>query len=169
MPLPRPVYRADTALAELGTAELFVLALTRLWTAAHREPQRTMADWRGGFTAVGIDAEGGESFDYLLQILAAGARRTLDVRQPHCCQLGRDEAWLLRIISLMQHRGCAEGELILAYWLAPAPARVAALHAQRFANALATAELVIPLRHRDAAAPRPPTTTCRDRGLLLVH
>lgn len=169
MSLPRPVYRSDTPLAELGTAELFVIALTRLWAAAHGESARPAMDWRSGFAAVGVAGESSESFDYLLQILAVATRRTLDVRHPHCSTLGRDEAWLLRIISLLQHRSCAEVELILSYWLPPAPVRVASLHAQRFANALAEAELVIPLRHCDAAVPRPIAPSYQNPGLLLVH
>ena len=169
MSLPRPVYRSDTPLAELGTAELFVIALVRLWAVAHSEPRRPATDWRSGFDAVGVASESSESFDYLLQILAMATRRTLDVRHPHCATLGRDEAWLLRIVSLLQHRGGAEVELILSYWLPPAPVRVASLHAQRFADALGAAELVVPLRHCDAAVPRTIPPNYRDPGLLLLH
>lgn len=142
-----PVYAAGTALVDLGTAELFVVTVLRLW--ADPAPP---ADWPGGFRAAGAAAEGAPAFGLLMWIVGGAARRPLDVRERHCPELGRDEGMLLRLISLLQRDRAAEAAAVLAEWLPPAAVRLAAREAQTLSAALADAGLVVPLRHAEAAA-----------------
>jgi hypothetical protein len=148
---PQPfVYADDTDLRALGTAELLVVATLRLWVAEQTDAVG-LPDWRAGFTAARIDRSGVRGFIGLLH-LAARARGVLDVRPPQCRRLGRDEGLLLRLISLAQNRRLAAAGALLAEWLPPAAARLAARRLDAFARALAEVGLGVPLRHAEAAS-----------------
>ncbi len=167
---PRPVYPPDTPLRDLATAELFVVCSLRLWVLAYRDPEGETTDWRRGFVHAGIDVAGANGFDALFRIVAAMARRSLDVRCPLAAHLGRDEAWLLRLVSLLQRLRIAESEAILGDWLPPGAARGALAPAQKFAWALAASGLPVPLRHCEAASLERLTPMAHGaRGLALVH
>src|ERR1700685_3740899 len=97
------VYADDTTLFDLGTAELFVVTVLRLW--ADPAPP---ADWRNEFRVAGMVPEGEPAFGSLMWVVACAARRALDVRERHCPGLGRDEGMLLRLISLLQRDRAVE-------------------------------------------------------------
>lgn len=149
---PQPAYPQDTPIAELRTAELFVLVAVRLWAAPHRDPGRTHPDWRGSFAAAGIDKIGLPGFDALLRILATTALAPLDVRCARCAKLGEDEAWLLQLVSLLQRDRMVEAAAILQQWLPRAGARIALAYAVEFAAAMAGAGLAVPHRPAGVAA-----------------
>ena len=148
----RPSYPQDLAVLELDTAETFVVATARLWAAPHRDPWHPHPDWRGGFRAAGIDADGSHAFDTLFWIVVAGGHRTLDVRCPRCPQLGADEAWLLQLTGYAQLGRPDLAEIALGHWLPATAARAAVVHATIFGNALANAGLMVPL-HRRSSSP----------------
>jgi hypothetical protein len=102
----------------------------RLWAAAWQDPEAGDPDWRGGFTAVGIDFCAVPAFDSLFEIVASSPLRPLDVRCPHCMQVGRDEARFLQLLSLLQRDRVEEAVAILAEWLPPAALRLALLPAE---------------------------------------
>lgn len=172
MPIARPtsVYAVNEPLADLRTAELFVVSSLRLWVLPHRDPTGIHPDWRGGFVAAGIDDVGAPAFDQLFRIVAAAACRSLDVRCLRCARLGEDEGFLLQLMSLLQRERIAAASAILADWLPSAAARMALLPARGFALALVDAGLPIPVRHAEAAsADYLGASGCSDRGLALVQ
>lgn len=171
MPLSRPhsVYRQDAPIAELRVAEVFILTLLRLWAAPHRAPAERHPDWRDGFAAVGIGADGAGAFDTLFRIVLSAARRPLDVRCRHCARLGTDEAGLLQMAMLLQRARRTEAAAILDDWLPPAAARMAMVPAEGFARAVAEAGLVVPLRHCEAADIHCRVPAAQIRGCELVH
>jgi hypothetical protein len=167
---PEPVYPINSPIAELRTAELFLVSSIRLWAAPHLDPAGSHADWRGAFVAAGIEEDGGADFDSLFRIVAGAARRSLDVRCARCRQLGEDEAWLLQLISALQQERRLEAAAILADWLQPAAVQLATRLALGVARAMAGVGLVVPRRHCEAASlHRLVETACVDRGLALVQ
>ena len=145
------VYPADTTLFDLCTAELFIVTVLRLWAPRHGCGVEA-PDWASAFRVAGITREGTAAFGSLMWIIAGAARRALGIRPRHCRGLGHDEGLLLRLISLLQRDRASEAATVLAEWLPPAGARLAAREAGKLANALAGAGLVVPLRHAEAAA-----------------
>jgi hypothetical protein len=168
-PCPPPLYAPNTPLADLRTAELLLVAALRLWMAPYRDPGSAAADWRAGFEAGGIDADGMASFDGLFRIVATTPRRALDVRCPRCAALGRDEGWLLQLIGMLQHGRLTEGTGILGDWLPMAPVRAALPVALTLARSFAVGGLMLPLRHVDAAMVSHRAPASADRGMLLLH
>ena len=141
------VYAKDTTLFDLGTAELFVVTVLRLW--GDRAP---LADWRSAFRAAGMAPGGAPAFGSLMWVVAGAARRALDVRERHSPGLGRDEGMLLRLISLLQRDRVMEAAPVLAEWLPAAAVRLAMREAGVLAAALSGVGLIVPLRHVEAAA-----------------
>ena len=166
MTLPLPVYAGRTPLAELQTAELFVVMSLRLWVAAHRDPTSVALGWRTGFDAAGLDDAGRDAFDALFRTVAATASRSLDVRCPRCGELGEDEGRLLQLLSLLQRRRPGEAAAILSDWMPNAARRLAFVAAQGFAVSLLEGGLAIPLRHAEAGSV---VRAGADRGLALVQ
>jgi hypothetical protein len=158
------VYADDTTLFDLGTAELFVVTVLRLWP----DPV-PLADWRSAFRVAGVPG-GAPAFGSLMWVVAGAARRALDVRERQCRELGRDEGMLLRLISLLQRDRVVEAASVLAEWLPPAGVRLAAREAEILADALAGAGLIVPLRHVEAAAlPRLAVCAHATPGLALLQ
>ncbi len=170
MALPPHVYAPETPLQELGTAELFLVSVARLWLARRRDPDGAGPDWRAGFRAADIGGDGAGAFVGLCRIVGVAARRRLDVRRRADPILGVDEAWFLRIVSLLQHGRAADAAAILTDWLPTAAVRLALPQATRLAAALDAAGLRVPLRHGEAGRRRPHgPAAAAARGLDLVH
>lgn len=148
---PLPVYSTRTFLQELCTPEIFVVMIIRLRAAAERDPLGAHVDWRQGMAAAGVTLEGAAGFDNFMQLLTVIVRWPLDVRSMHCRCLGEGEAWLLQVISLLQHDSYSSAEGMLRRWLPPGVARIAVQHMHSFAHALTSTRLVVPLRHCEAA------------------
>jgi hypothetical protein len=153
MPQPNspPVYADDTSLFDLGTPELFIVTVLRLWAAGRGDPIRP-TDWPSAFRAAGVERRGTSAFGSLMRVVAGAAGRPLDVRARQCRGLGRDEGMLLRLISLMQRDRMVEASTILADWLPPATVRLVTRDARTLAGTLAEAGLTVPLRHAEAAS-----------------
>ena len=167
---PQPVYAANTPLEELGAAELLLVASARLASLPYRDPTGSHPDWRPDFVRAGIDDDGIPAFDALFQIMAATARRSLDVRCLRCAYLGEDEAWLLQLVGLLQRGDSANAAAILADWLPPAAARIALAPAHDLALVMAEGDLRIPHRHAEAAiVHRLAPAAHASRGLALVQ
>jgi hypothetical protein len=167
---PLSVYSAKTHLHDLYTPEIFVVMVIRLRAATEHDPLGVAADWRQGMAAAGVTTEGVAGFDMFMQLLSVIMRWPLDVRNLHCRCLGEGEAWLLQVISLLQHDSEHAAEQILARWLPASLARVAVRHMQNFAVALTTTRLVVPLRHQHLPVfDIVPNTATGLRGRALVH
>lgn len=169
-PCPLPAYSQDVALAELRTAELFVVASARLWVAPLSEPHRAHPDWRQGFRAAAIDGMGFHGFDTLFTIVANAAQRSLDIRSPRRPTLGADEVRLLLLIGLLQTERRDDAAAILDEWLPPAAARAALPAAAAFAQSLALSRLWIPSRPGIEAGEQVHVAAVyANRGLVLVQ
>jgi hypothetical protein len=166
---PPAVYPADTPIAELQTAEMFLVATLRLWAAPHRDPTEHHAHWHQGFAAARLE-DGMTAFDALLRIVATAAQRLLDVRCVHCLHLGEDEAWFLQLISLLQRNRRQDAAMIMADWLPPAAARVALPYGIVLAAAMEGHGLTVP--HRPSGTAHGAGRGCDHVGtprLSLVH
>lgn len=141
----------------------------RQCAAAERDPLGATADWREGMAAAGVATEGTEGFDMFMQLLKVIMRWPLDVRSLHCRCLGEGEAWLLQVISLLQHDNEPAAEQILARWLPATLARVAVRHMRNFALALTTTKLVVPQRHHPMTAFDMRAAATGMRGRALLH
>ena len=150
--LPRPSYAEELAVTELDTAETFVVATARLWAAPHRDPWQPHPDWRDGFRAAAIDADGAHAFDTMFWIVVAGGHRALDIRCARCPRLGQDEGWLLQLVGYAQLGRGDLTELALHRWLPPSACRAALVHATIYGRAMADAGLLVPLHRRNATA-----------------
>ena len=66
MPQPNspPVYADDTSLFDLGTPELFIVTVLRLWAAGRGDPIRP-TDWPSAFRAAGVERRGASAFGSL--------------------------------------------------------------------------------------------------------
>lgn len=156
MPPARPsaAYPENLEIMDLDTTETFVVATARLWAAPHRDPWQVHPDWRDGFRAAGITADGAHAFDALFWIVVAGGLRSLDIRCPRCPRLGADEGLLLRLVAHAQAGRPAQVEATLGAWLPPCAGRAAAVHASIYARALMAAGLLLPVEHRRPAPAR---------------
>ncbi len=165
---PLPVYGPDTLLAELGTAEILLAVSLRLFALPWQEPGRDHPDWRKGLAVGRLPPWTANAFEALFGVVIAATRRPLDVRCLDCPRLGYDEARLLQIVSLLQHRRIAEAEAVLETWLPDAARRFALSPAAALARALRQADLVVPLRH--AIAPNLPAhQLSTNPGLALLQ
>jgi hypothetical protein len=162
-----PPYVAETPLAGLKTAEVFLLTTLRLWLAAHRRAQAP--DWRRGLAAAGLMEDGAPDFDMTLRILVAGVRQ-LDSRAACHPRLSADEARLLRLFGALQR-----GEIgvdILEAWLPSKPLRWLLQYARSFLSVMAAQKLILPDRMPEAGphcALRANLRAFQDRGYILLH
>jgi len=163
----RPAYPEEFEITELDTAETFIVATVRLWAAPHRDPRQSHPDWRGGFRAAGISADGAHAFDTLFWIVVAGGHRSLDIRCPRCPRLGADEAWLLQLVAYAQVGRPDLTEAALAEWLPPGAGRAAVVHASIYGHALMAAGLLVPAEQRRAGTTRAPVATRHGTSLAL--
>lgn len=167
---PEPLHPAETPMAALRTAELFVVASARLWVAGLRDPEGNHPDWQPGFRAAAIEAYGAAGFDGLFTIVAGNAARGLDIRCPRCPRLGGDEAHLLHLLGLLQQQRNDGAAAMLADWLPPAAARAALPAAEAFAHGLAGSGLWIATAPRSAASLQTRIAAAyANRGLVLVQ
>jgi hypothetical protein len=166
---PLPVYSTKTYLQELCTPEIFVVMIIRLHAAAERDPSGAHVDWRQGMAAAGVTLEGADGFDNFMQLLTVIVRWPLDVRSMHCRCLGEGEAWLLQVISLLQHDSYSAAEQILGRWLPPGVARIAVQHMHSFAHSLTSTRLVVPLRYCETALLNTAAHTSAFHALAALH
>ena len=156
-------YALEMPLTELRTAELLVVTTLRLYAASWRERDRLK--WQSGLSAAGLDGEATDAFSDFFAIVAATARRKLDVGCPHCQILSPDEGLFLQLVGSLQRRRTREAAIILDDWIAPeAPSHGLALIGT-FADALARSGLIIPPRHTALCA----ASALHQSGFALLH
>jgi hypothetical protein len=109
------------------------------------------------------------AFERLFAIVAAVPRRPLQIHAPPCAALGADEGRFLQMISLMQRQRHGDVAFLLGDWLPPAGVRLAMPALEDLALALARADLVVPLRHIEAAILDKMMIARGDPGLALIH
>ena len=153
LPEPRPGVCAAHAPAhgrrgamDLDAAELFVTAALRAWVAPHMHPGEVHPDWRELFRLARLGAPAMVAFDGLMSVIAAQAKRMIDV---HCCRcpaLGDDEALMLRLVTALQSGEALPALEILGDWLPDEATAPALLAARRFALSIAEAGLALPRR-----------------------
>lgn len=167
---PAAAYPANAPIAELRTAEMYVVCAARLWVAHYKGAQGASRDLERGFATAGVAEEGLASLCRFFDTVAVAAGRPLDIRCVKCPRLGEDEAALLQMVAYLQHGVERGATTLLEGWVPQAAVRVALAPLAGFAGALADAGLVVLRRHGEAARPElSSVTACPDRGVALVH
>ena len=173
MSFVRPAaYPPNAPVADLRTAELFVLCAVRLWVARFRNSvengEWASHDLERGFAAAGVADEGLAGLCRFFDVVVAAVQKPLDMRCVKCPALGEDEGQLLQAVSLFQHGQADGAAVVLRDWLPAAALRLALDELAQFANAVIDAGLVLPRRHGAAGFTGSPVV-CSDRGVALVH
>lgn len=155
-------------LHELNTAEKLLVVSFRLWALPFAAPDRRHPDWRAGFRAAGIEDAAHTLFDPLLDTLFSASHRVIAVHRSMCVGISLDEREFLRCIGLRQNDRIDGAAQILAEWLPPTAARVAASLVGSLAEALRAAGLVLPLRQFELNTARQ-FPIGMGHGLHLLH
>lgn len=165
-----PVYAPNALVADLRTAEMYVVCAVRLWLANHRGVAGAARDLERGFDMAGVADEGMSGLCRFFDAVAVTASRSLDIRCVRCAHLGADEAVMLQAVSLLQQGFRHSVAMLFADWLPAAALRVALPALADFAAVLAGAGLIVPRRHGAAMGTGVSATMgCSDRGVALVH
>jgi hypothetical protein len=139
-PSPRPTFRADQPVAELGFAEQFVTWAMRVqWTHIGDGRQRSLVLHRA-FDAMDMP-EGASLIAELTEALMRASARPLAFPCPKWRVLTNDEARLLAFIGAMQARDGTPLALCDPLWRSPAHTSSVWPVAQRLALALGAAGL----------------------------
>jgi hypothetical protein len=152
-----PAQAGTRGAMHLGDAELFVVGTLRAWVAPIMRPGQPHPDWQELCRLAGVGTQGTSGFDTLMSVIAAQAKRLIDV---HCCRcpgLGGDEAAMLCLVAALQAGETLAALDVLRDWL-PDVAVGPALHAaRRFALHTGKAGLTLPRRGQVIAFPTPRT------------
>jgi hypothetical protein len=139
-------YEPDMPMTELRSAELFLAGAFRLYASERIDPKRRWPDWRQGFVAAGIAADGVPAFERLFEIITAVPLRPLSVRCIHARFLAEDEGRLLQMVSLSQHGRDEEAAGLLEDWIPPAAVQLALPALRGLSFAMQGAGLSVPCR-----------------------
>lgn len=163
-------YHKHLSTRDLATAENFLLVSYRLWLLKQNSVSK-VPDWRMGFEAMRLMSTAEHIFAPLLDAIQIGVRRPLEIQQPGCRRISRDEGLFLEALSQCQHLRITEADVILESWLRPTAARVASSLSVRLAAQLENAGLVLPLRSRGAAYREPsiPAMAMHSQGTRQLH
>lgn len=171
-----PPYAPEMPVAELRTAEAFLVTVLRLWLAAKangaKAPQASgPKDWRSGFMAAGLEEDAAPDFDMALRILQAGAQPPLALRDVRHPRLAADEARLLSVFGHLQRGDIGSALTELQYRLPTKSLRWMLRYARSAAGALAVRGLILPDRSLPGAAVarRASPAAFVDRGAALLH
>lgn len=123
----------------LPIGERFVLWALRQWKQDRALPSEGSALHEGFKCAGLLDAL--PDFAIAMDAFLFGARRAIDIHQPACSQVSRDEATLVALCGLAQGDLDAPLARSLAVLMAPTASRVAGIRLKAFAVALAQAGL----------------------------
>ena len=123
----------------LPVSERFVLWALRQWQHDRALPQEG-STLHQGFKVAGVLGVLPD-FAIAMDAFLFGARRAMEIHQPDCSCVSRDEATLVALCGLAQ--GALDGPLLasLDRMMAPTASRVAAVRLKTFAVALADAGL----------------------------
>jgi hypothetical protein len=109
---------------DLRFAEQFTVWALRKWVAIMRSDEKNQDDLRQAFTQARI-GDAFVPFDYLMRIVAASAKRTIDVRCVRCGMVSLDETLVLGMIEARQQGDAVSTHMYLDDWIPPAAARIA--------------------------------------------
>ncbi len=141
------IARLPPKVADLRTAEQFILCNTRLWWSAEASGSPcAKALVRNGFTAANLPRGAHDSFERFLMILSSAALVRPQIGSTARRDLGADEARLLRAVSLCQEGYSCNAAMVLKNWLPPTAIRVALRSLTAFSILAAMEGLVLPLR-----------------------
>jgi hypothetical protein len=161
----QPMFRPNSPVLHLGTAEMLAVTSVRLWVAPHREPYEDHPYWKFGMQAAHLKPGGVHAFDTLFWIVLAAAKRDLDIRCLNCPNLGLDEAWMLQMVNHSQFGLYQQGMNILDMWMIRPAVRAAIIHLNLFAHAMSDAGLIVELPSGGARV-LPFKSAAADRGLV---
>lgn len=119
-----PVHPGDLFFRELRFAEQFVVWSLRKWVDIMRGDDKDPAVLREAFEQAKV-GDAFEAFDYLMRIVAASARRTIDVRCVRCRAVSLDESMVLGMIEAGQQGDAVSAHMYLDDWVPTAAARIA--------------------------------------------
>lgn len=120
----RPVHPGDLAFRELRFAERFVVWSVRKWVEVMRSDEKDTAGLRKAFLQAKV-GDAFEAFDYLMRIVSASAKRTIDVRCVPCNEVSLDETMVLGMIEAGQQGDAVSAHMYLDDWVPTAAARIA--------------------------------------------
>jgi hypothetical protein len=123
----------------LPLGERFVLWALRQWHHDRALPTEGSILHRGFKTAGLLEVLG--DFAIAIDAFLFGARRAMEIHQPTCSAVSRDEATLLALCGLAQAEFDGPLAASLRIMMVPTASRVAALRLKTFAVALANAGL----------------------------
>ena len=171
-----PPYAPEMSVAELRTAEAFLVTTVRLWLAertngAKAPRARGAVDWRSGFMAAGLEEDAAPDFDMALRILHAGAQPVLALRDFRHPRLTADEARLLSVFGHLQRGDLGAALTELQYRLPTKSLRWMLRYARSAAGAMNVRGLILPDRSLPTAAivHRASPAAFVDRGAALLH
>ena len=166
-----PPFAPDMPIAELRTAEAFLVTTLRLWLAERSQAPKAPRDWRSGFMAAGLEEDAAPDFDMALRILHAGAQPPLGLRDFRHPRLAEDEARLLSVFAYLQRGDVGAALTELQYRLPTKSLRWTLRYARSAAAAMAVRGLVLPDRSLPTAAiaHRACAAVFVDRGAALLH
>lgn len=151
----------------LRTAERFAVWAMREWAA-----RRRVGDPRGGVIRDGFryaSLSGAVSpFLAFMDRMTAGARRAIDIPEPHRARLASDEEALLTAVAALQRDDEDVARAALAPLLPPATSRLILPPLAAFALGMAEARLILP--PPSACAPHGARALrLANPGIALVH
>ncbi len=170
-PVLLPPYAPDMPLADLRTAEAFLMTTLRLWLAEKTNGAKAPRDWRSGFMAAGLEEDAAPDFDMALRILHAGAQPPLALRDFRHPRVAADEARLLSVFGHLQRGDVGSALTELQYRLPSKSLRWMLRYARSAAGAMAVRGLMLPDRSLPTATivHRASPAAFVDRGAELLH
>ena len=108
----------------LRFAEQFTVWALRKWVASMRSGTKSLDELNRAF----LEARMGDEFapfDHLMRLVAASAKRTIDVRCVGCRLVSPDEAMALAMFEAQQRGEAVSAHMYLDDWVPPAAARIA--------------------------------------------
>lgn len=114
----------DLLFKNLRFAEQFTVWALRKWVAVMRTDGKDQGALRQAFAHARI-GDAFVAFDYLMRIVAASAKRTIDVRCVGCSMVSLDETMVLGMIEARQQGDAVSTHMYLDDWVPPAAARIA--------------------------------------------
>jgi len=120
----RPIRPGGLAFRELRFAEQFVVWSLHKWVEVMRGDDKDTVVLREAFLQASV-GDAFEAFDYLMRIMAASAKRSIDVRCVRCREVSLDESMVLGMIEAGQQGDVVSAHMYLDDWVPTAAARIA--------------------------------------------
>lgn len=139
-------WSADMPVSALSTAESLLIVTMRLWV--HTRDQTTPTPWYGGLAAAGLADDGIPDFDMMIQLIAGGSIRPLDIARTGQNCFGACEIALLDILARLQRNERGGAIELLGGWLSHRHVLPVMRYAGSVAANLRAARLLVPRRAR---------------------